>query len=75
MNEATAKLVGAAIGSAVVAGLGGFVGSGDLDTTGARAWQQEEAQKIAESDRIRARVRALEAQQEILLELVGRCGQ
>ena len=73
MNEATAKLVGAAIGSALLAGAGGFVGSGYLDTTGARAWQQEEAAKLAEADRLRARVRALEAQQEILLELVGRC--
>lgn len=41
------------------------------DVSGARAWRDSEAGRIAEAQRLEDRVKALEAQQEILLGLVG----
>ena len=53
-------------------GIGGFSGGSVLDVTGAKAWQEEQAGKIAEAAQCQLQVQALQAQQVILLELVGR---
>lgn len=57
----------------IVAAALGAVGSGAADVTGARAWQEDKARELAAAELSRARIVALEAQQEILMRLASQC--
>lgn len=60
--------------TAIVGAVAGGSGASIRDVTGAKAFVEAEAAKIAEAERLEARVIALEAQQTILIQLVERCG-
>lgn len=58
----------------ILTALAGAGGATFTDVSGAKAWREQEAAKIADAVRLEQRVVALEAQQSILLQLVDRCG-
>jgi hypothetical protein len=71
MSSDLTKTVGAILGAAAMSAAAGFAGGGYLDMTGAKAWKEENIKEIEAATRLKDRVRALEAQQAILMKLVS----
>jgi len=59
--------------TAILLGAGGFAGGNVSDVLGARSWKATMQEELERSHDLERRVVALEAQQEMALELLTQC--